>query len=210
MEINISEFTTNRLSIYLRCLASLEAAGVETVSSQQLADEFHLNSAQIRKDLAYFGEFGIRGIGYNVRMLRGELIKILGLDKTRNVGIVGAGNLGRALSSYKGFSREGFKVVALFDNNQDKIGTITSQGHKIYSIDNLKRVSKELDISICIVAVPALFAPEVISKIESAGIDAVLNFSPVQVKPSSNLIMKNVDMKIQLEALAFSLSRKSG
>ncbi len=209
MDTYISEFTTNRLSIYLRCLAKLEADGVETISSQRLADEFHLNSAQIRKDLAYFGEFGIRGLGYNVKTLRRELIEILSLDKQRNVGIIGAGNLGRALAAYKGFNREGFRIAALFDINPSKVGQMTSQGQKIYHIKELKKVAKELKIVICIVAVPADLASEVIRQVENAGIEAVLNFSPVQVKPSSTLILKNVDMKIQLEALAFSLSRKS-
>src|SRR5215210_1751530 len=118
----ISELTTNRLSVYLRCLNTLAAAGIKTVSSQALADQFNLNSAQIRKDLAYFGEFGVRGVGYFIEELRQHITKILGLDRAHRVGIVGAGNLGTALANYNGFRQSNFEVVALFDNDKGKIG----------------------------------------------------------------------------------------
>ncbi|MCA1614430.1 MAG: redox-sensing transcriptional repressor Rex [Acidobacteria bacterium] len=112
----ISELTTNRLSVYLRCLNVLADAGVQTVSSKTLAEQFQLNPAQIRKDLAYFGEFGTRGVGYSVKELREHLTKILGLDRARRVGIVGAGNLGTALANYNGFKDSNFETRALFDN----------------------------------------------------------------------------------------------
>src|ERR1700694_1880675 len=118
----ISELTTNRLSIYLRWLMALSAAVIKTISSQALAEQFHLNSAQIRKDLGYFGEFGVRGVGYFVDDLRQHITKILGLDKPHCVAIVGAGRLGEALANYKGFSRSNFTVTALFDNDRAKIG----------------------------------------------------------------------------------------
>src|SRR5713226_6380982 len=118
----ISELTTNRLSVYLRCLNELASAGIKTVSSQELAEQFNLNSAQIRKDLGYFGEFGVRGIGYFVDDLREHLTKILGLDRPHCVGIVGAGRLGTALANYHGLSKSNFAVVAMFDNDQKKIG----------------------------------------------------------------------------------------
>src|SRR5437763_2122838 len=118
----ISELTTNRLSVYLRCLNDLAAAGIKTVSSQELAEQFNLNSAQIRKDLGYFGEFGVRGIGYFVSDLREHLTKILGLDQPHRVGIVGAGRLGTALANYNGLEKSNFTVVALLDNDKDKIG----------------------------------------------------------------------------------------
>ena len=113
----ISELTTSRLSVYLRCLNTLHAAGIKTISSQALAEQFNLNSAQIRKDLGYFGEFGVRGVGYYVEDLRDHITKILGLDKPHRVGIVGAGRLGTALANYNGFGRSNFTVVALFDND---------------------------------------------------------------------------------------------
>src|SRR6187431_3717123 len=123
----VSELTTNRLSVYLRCLNELDAAGVQTISSQALAEQFHLNAAQIRKDLAYFGEFGVRGVGYYVKELKRHLRMILGLDRTVRVAILGAGNLGLALADYPGFRQEGFSIVALFDAERRKIGR-TSRG----------------------------------------------------------------------------------
>src|SRR5262249_36934295 len=118
----ISELTTARLSVYLRCLNTLHVAGIKTISSQSLAEQFNLNSAQIRKDLGYFGEFGVRGVGYYVEDLRDHITKILGLDNPHRVGIVGAGRLGTALANYNGFGRSNFTVVALFDNDRQKIG----------------------------------------------------------------------------------------
>ena len=120
----VSELTTNRLSVYLRCLTVLEAAGVKSVSSKALADEFHLNAAQIRKDLAYFGEFGTRGVGYRVKALRAHLRSILGLDRSMRVAIMGAGNLGLALADYAGFRQDGFVIAALFDSILSPIASI--------------------------------------------------------------------------------------
>src|SRR5580765_483399 len=118
----IPEMTIRRLSVYTRCLLQLEEDGVRTVSSQELADRFNLNSAQVRKDLAYFGEFGVRGIGYYVAGLKAELQRILGLDREWPVALVGFGNLGSALFHYKGFSKQGFRIVAIFDDDPAKIG----------------------------------------------------------------------------------------
>src|ERR1700760_225861 len=118
----VSELTTNRLSVYLRCLNALDGAGVRTISSQALAEQFRLNAAQIRKDLAYFGEFGVRGVGYYVRDLKRHLRQILGLDRKLRVAIIGAGNLGLALADYAGFRQEGFDISALFDNLKEKVG----------------------------------------------------------------------------------------
>src|SRR3954453_11621516 len=134
----ISELTTNRLSVYLRCLNLLAAAGIKTISSQALADQFNLNSAQIRKDLAYFGEFGVRGVGYFVEELRRHITEILGLDTAHRVGIVGAGNLGTALANYNGFRQSNFEVVALFDNDKEKIGR--GVGHAEITVYDVKRI----------------------------------------------------------------------
>src|SRR5689334_24878821 len=130
----ISELTTNRLSVYLRCLSELENAGIETVSSQTLAEQFNLNSAQIRKDLAYFGEFGVRGVGYYVKELRRHLRQILGIDRGVCVAIMGAGNLGLALADYPGFRDEGFEIVALFDVAREKVGHRSRAGVPIYDV----------------------------------------------------------------------------
>src|SRR5262245_55510161 len=130
----VSELTTNRLSVYLRCLNTLDAAGVSTISSQALAEQFHLNAAQIRKDLAYFGEFGVRGVGYYVRDLKRHLRQILGLDRNLRVAIIGAGNLGLALADYPGFRQEGFEILALFDTLSAKVGQQSRGGVPIHGI----------------------------------------------------------------------------
>src|SRR6188472_4625104 len=136
----VSELTTNRLSVYLRNLNELESAGVKTISSQALADQFHLNAAQIRKDLAYFGEFGVRGVGYYVKELRRHLRQILGLDGRVAIAIMGAGNLGLALADYPGFRDEGFEIAALFDSQREKIGQRSRAGVPIYDVRDLRKV----------------------------------------------------------------------
>ena len=178
----ISELTTNRLSVYLRCLNLLAAAGIKTISSQALADQFSLNSAQIRKDLAYFGEFGVRGVGYFVDELRQHITKILGLDRPHRVGIVGAGNLGSALANYNGFTASNFTVVALFDNDKEKINHAVGDGQiKIHDVRKLARVVREKEIDVMVIAVPARVAQRVLNQVMSAGIKAVLNFAPVRL-----------------------------
>src|SRR5687767_15519051 len=139
----VSELTTNRLSVYLRCLNTLDAAGVKTISSKALAEQFHLNAAQIRKDLAYFGEFGVRGVGYTVKELKRQLRQILGLDRRVRVAVIGAGNLGLALADYPGFRQEGFSITALFDTERTKIGHKSKTGVRILNIDDLPRIAKK-------------------------------------------------------------------
>src|ERR1044071_4429160 len=141
----ISELTTNRLSVYLRCLTQLSADGIKTISSDGLAKRFHLNSAQIRKDLAYFGEFGVRGVGYYVESLREHLTKILGLDKEHCVAIIGAGRLGTALTDYYGFTQTNFTVAALFDADPNKIGRSVGEV-EIFDIINFADVVKKDNI----------------------------------------------------------------
>jgi len=174
----VSELTTNRLSVYLRCLNVLENAGVRTISSQALAEQFHLNAAQIRKDLAYFGEFGVRGVGYYVRDLKRHLRQILGLDRKLRVGIMGAGNLGLALADYPGFRLEGFEIAALFDSQREKVGLQSRGGVPIHDIHDLKKIARRDGIRIAVIAVPAIAAQQVLNLVVAAGIKAVLNFSP--------------------------------
>src|SRR5207302_7570615 len=178
----VSELTTNRLSVYLRCLSVLEESGVKTISSQALAEQFHLNAAQIRKDLAYFGEFGVRGVGYYVRDLKRHLRKILGLDRKLRVAIIGAGNLGLALADYPGFRQEGFEIAALFDTQAAKVGEQSRGGVPIHDMRDLRKTVKRDGISIAMLAVPAAAAPEVVEQVVAAGIKAVLNFSPGTLK----------------------------
>jgi redox-sensing transcriptional repressor len=202
----VSELTTNRLSVYLRCLNVLEDAGVKTISSQALAEQFHLNAAQIRKDLAYFGEFGVRGVGYYVRDLKRYLRKILGLDRTLRVAIIGAGNLGLALADYPGFRQEGFEVSALFDTQASKVGEQSRGGVAIYDMRDLKKIVKRDGISIAMLAVPATAAGDVVDLVVGAGIKAVLNFSPGTLQVPAGVKLKSVDLTVSLESLSFFLA----
>lgn len=206
----ISELTTNRLSVYLRCLNELDAAGVETVSSKALAEQFHLNAAQIRKDLAHFGEFGVRGVGYRVRELRRHLRQILGLDRTRRVGVVGAGNLGLALADYPGFRQEGFVITALFDADPAKIGGTSRGGVPIYDVSDLPRVVRHEEITIAVIAVPAAAAQAVLDTVVASGVKAVLNFSPSPLRVPPGVKLKHVDLTVSLETLSFYLARGNG
>ena len=202
----ISELTTNRLSVYLRCLSDLEERGTRTVSSQALAEQFHLNAAQIRKDLAYFGEFGVRGVGYYVTDLKSHLRAILGLDRRLRVVIVGAGNLGLALADYSGFRQEGFEIVALFDTLRDKIGQRSRSGVPIYDIVDLRRVVKRDDIQIAVIAVPASSAQKVADMVTASGVKAILNFSLSTLQVADDVKVKSVDLTVSLESLSFFLA----
>ncbi|MCC7123829.1 MAG: redox-sensing transcriptional repressor Rex [Acidobacteria bacterium] len=203
----VSELTTNRLSIYLRCLNRLEQAGVDTISSQALAEQFHLNAAQIRKDLAYFGEFGVRGVGYYVKDLKLHLRKILGLDRKLRVAVLGAGNLGQALADYPGFGREGFEIVAMFDTAAEKIGDQSRSGVPIYDIRDLKKMARRERIDIGVMAVPAEAAQSVLDMAVAAGVKAILNFSPGAIKIPLGVKLKSVDLTVSLESLSFYLAQ---
>ncbi len=198
--------TVRRLSVYTRCLLQLEEDGVKTISSQELADRFNLNSAQVRKDLAYFGEFGVRGIGYYVSGLKAELQRILGLDREWQVALVGFGNLGSALFHYKGFARQGFRISAVFDDDPAKWGR-EIEGVAILPLRDLPRETKARNLQIGIVAVPAESAQGVIDKLAVAGIKAVLNFAPGRIKAAKDVRLKNVDLSIELETLSFYLAQ---
>ena len=206
----VSELTTNRLSVYLRCLNELDAAGVQTISSQALAEQFHLNAAQIRKDLAYFGEFGVRGVGYYVKDLRRHLRQILGLDRKLRVAIMGAGNLGLALADYPGFRQEGFEIAALFDTADEKVGQQSRGGVPIYDIHELKKVARRERLDIAVIAVPAPHAQPVVDQVVAAGIKAILNFSPGALQVPPDVKLKSVDLTVSLESLSFFLAQGDG
>lgn len=202
---SISEPTTGRLSVYLRCLTYLDSLHQGTVSSQELAERFHLNSAQIRKDLACFGEFGTRGVGYNVKRLRETLIHTLGLDRPRNVIIVGAGNLGMALADYRGFNSNGFQIMAMLDIDPDKFGRVSRSGVPVLPWDQLREVVHANTVEIGIIAVNAENAQLVHDALIEAGVRAVLNFAPVQIRLNEAVKVKSVDLRINLESLSFYL-----
>lgn len=201
----VSELTTNRLSVYLRCLNALDAAGIRTISSQALAEQFHLNAAQIRKDLAYFGEFGVRGIGYYVKELRRHLRQILGLDRGVRVAIIGAGNLGLALADYGGFRDDGFEIVALFDTLKEKIGRRSRGGVLIHDIRDFRKVARREEIGIAVIAVPGDAAQAAINTVVAAGVRAILNFSPGAFKVPRGVKLKGMDLTVSLEGLSFFL-----
>ncbi|HYR76541.1 MAG TPA: redox-sensing transcriptional repressor Rex [Pyrinomonadaceae bacterium] len=204
----ISELTTNRLSVYLRCLNELASAGIKTVSSQELAEQFNLNSAQIRKDLGYFGEFGVRGTGYFINDLREHLTKILGLDKPHHVGIVGAGRLGTALANYNGLSKSNFSVVALFDNDGEKIGQRVGPDRiPVHDVKKIAKVVRDEEIDVAVIAVPARVAQRVLNQITTAGVKAVLNFAPAPLTARLGVKVKTVDLTTSLESLSYFLAR---
>jgi redox-sensing transcriptional repressor len=206
---NISELTISRLSIYLRCVDQLVDIGVETVSSQELAKRFNLNSAQIRKDLAYFGEFGVRGVGYNVRELRQYVIEILGLDSERRLLIAGAGNLGNALCHYSGFSSGNFLVVGVLDSDPSRIGDATPAGLLVEDAERMAEIVTQRSVDIGIITTPAAAAQRVCDQMVAAGLHAILNFAPVRVRAPEDVLVKTVDLKVHLEELCFFLAHSA-
>lgn len=204
----IPEMTVRRLSVYTRCLLQLEEDGVKTISSQELAERFNLNSAQVRKDLAYFGEFGVRGIGYYVAGLKAELQRILGLDREWPVALVGFGNLGSALFHYRGFARQGFRIAAIFDADPAKCHREVD-GVPILPSRDLAREVRARSMQIAILAVPADAAQGVAEQLVAAGVKAVLNFAPARIRVPRDMRLKDVDLSIELETLSFYLA-KSG
>jgi redox-sensing transcriptional repressor len=200
---DISELTTGRLSVYLRCLTYLESIGQKTVSSHELAERFHLNSSQIRKDLACFGEFGTRGVGYDVGNLKAELVRELGIDRTRNIVIVGAGNLGMALADYRGFNSNGFHIIALLDVDPEKCGRLSRSGIACLPMEQLAEVVRDNNVEIGIIAVNTAAAQDVYDALVRAGVSAILNFAPVQLRLTNGVKVKSVDLRINLESLSF-------
>ncbi|MEQ8235346.1 MAG: redox-sensing transcriptional repressor Rex [Syntrophomonadaceae bacterium] len=201
----IPEATVIRLSIYSRQLHLLRDEGVETVSSEEIAESVGVSSAQVRKDLAYFGEFGTRGVGYRVDELLGHLTKILGLDQQWNIVIVGAGKLGSALAVYQGFRERGFAIKAVIDNDPDRVGQRLAD-LTVEPLDLLTNRVKDLGINIGIVTVPASAAQAVTDLLVDAGVGAILNFSPRVLKVPADIVLRNVDLSVNLKVLSFNLS----
>jgi len=202
-----SEAATTRLSLYLRALARCETVGKSVVSSQELAAATGCNSALVRKDLAHFGSFGIRGVGYEVRALRGRITQILGLERDLHVAIVGAGHLGTALAGYRGFSIGGFRTVALFDVDPKKVRRSAVRGVPVHLMRDLRAVARRERIDVAVLAVPVEAAQEALDQIAAAGIRAVLNFAPARLKARRAVHVRSVDLKVHLEGLAYLLAR---
>ncbi len=194
-----------RLSLYLRQLESFKRKDRRTISSKQLGESLGLTDAQVRKDFAYFGQFGHPGIGYRVDDLIGQVKKILGTDKTWNVLLVGAGNLGRALMAYRGFDQKGFKLVAVFDIDPAKVG----KKHGPFVIQPLEQLAETVakqNIRLAILAVPADSGQEVAEQLVAAGVRGLLNFAPVSITVPESVALNAVDLAVQLEQLSFQVS----
>ena len=207
--IKIPEATIIRLSVYSRYLAQCDRRGIVTISSNEIAEGVGVSSAQVRKDLAYFGEFGTRGVGYNVKDLHRHIMKILGLNQKWPLVIVGAGNLGTALSMYGGFRERGFHVVGIFDDDPNKIG-YKLNGVEVFPISKLKEVVAEGGAKIGVITVPAPAAQEVANALIESGVKALLNFAPVVLNVPPEIELRNVDLSVNLEILTFNLGYRRG
>jgi len=194
-----------RLSLYLRQLESFKRKDRRTISSKQLGESLNLTDAQVRKDLAYFGQFGNPGIGYRVDDLIAQVKKILGTDKVWNVLLVGSGNLGRALMAYKGFNAKGFRLTAVFDASPQlvnkKIGSFNVQ-----PMTELEATIQKNQIRLAMIAVPADNAQDVVDQLVAAGIRGILNFAPTSVNVPPNIALTAVDLSVQLEQLSFQVN----
>jgi len=193
-----------RLSLYNRVLYSLERNRVEKVSSKDLGERLGLNSAQVRKDLAYFGQFGVPGYGYNVAELRTRLRQVLGLDRVVRVALVGVGNLGSALLAYGGFKKQNLEMVAAFDSDPAKIGTRRG-GVPIEDYAVLTAKLQELGVDIAILAVPEEAAQEAADRIVAAGCEAIMNFVPRRLNVPEWMIVQHVDLSLEIESLSYYL-----
>lgn len=201
----IPEGTISRLFIYLREITELVNMNIRTISSAELGERANLSDAQVRKDLGYFGQFGVSGSGYDTGELKQALEKILGKDKTWNVAVVGAGHLGSALISYPGFKKHGLQVVAAFDANEKKIGKELG-GLAIQPLSELKKTVASKKISIGIVAVPAENAQEVANELINSGVECLLNFAPTSLNVPEKVKVKDVDLSRELETLSYFLA----
>jgi len=200
----ISESTIHRLSRYYRALSLLEKENFETVSSKELAKREKLTPAQVRKDLSFFGSFGTRGLGYPVEDLRKQIATILGINRVWRVALVGIGNIGSALVSYKEFIKQGFHIVKLFDNDQRKIGS-NHKGIVVSDIQNLKEELVQDKIEIVVVAVPATVAQYIVDDALKAGVKAFLNFAPINLRVPDDVYVRNENMAMELEFLSFAM-----
>jgi redox-sensing transcriptional repressor len=204
----IPKATITRLSIYYRQLELLEFDGYRMVSSEKLAWLCQVNPAQVRKDLGYFGEFGVRGVGYDVIDLQSHIKKILTVNREWNLGIIGIGNLGSALIQHQNLRDRGFRCVAAFDNDPSKIGKITTSGLKVKDISGLEQAAKELDIEIGVITTPPSAAQRVADLFLKAHVNAILNFSPTRIRVPHCCLVENIDFTVKLDILTYKLQNE--
>lgn len=205
----ISESTVRRLSHYYRVLEEVEAEGKRMISSHRLAEREGITSAQVRKDLSYFGSFGRRGLGYNVAHLREEIRAILGLGQRWKVAIVGAGNIGAALLSYRGFAAQGFDVTAVFDRDPQRVGHRLG-GHVVQDVSELAAAAARERFDIGVIATPVRSAQEVADLLVAADVRGILNFAPRKLFVPPHVALRTVDMTMEFESLSFALSQARG
>jgi redox-sensing transcriptional repressor len=207
-EGKIPEATVQRLSIYLRFVTQLHRDEVKVVSSYDLSKGCGVKAAQVRKDFAYFGELGVRGVGYYVSDLYTDLKKILGLEQVWEVALVGAGHLGAALTAYRGFEEYGFKISAIFDRYPDALPESLRAQREVHPIEQLREVVSRQKIRIAIVAVPAAAAQEVVDELIAADVKAILNFAPARLEGPPGVKIRNVDLAVDLGVLSFFVTGK--
>ena len=203
----IADSTVRRLSVYLRYLEELQARGIGTTSSDELAQHSSTTSAQVRKDLSFFGSFGKRGLGYAVPELSARIRTILGLGREWRVVIVGAGKIGSALSTYRGFKQRGFTIVGVYDKDPSKIGRRWDH-QLVRDIATLEEDAARDRPDIAVLAIPADDVQPEVDRIIRAGIKAILNFAPAQVHVPSDVTLKTVNMAMELEGLSFALTNR--
>lgn len=204
---DIPDIVIGRLPIYLRALFRLQQEGREITSSQELGERLGISSAQIRKDLSHFGEFGKQGTGYTVETLATELEHILHVDREWEVALIGVGDLGRAIAHYGGFADRGFCITYLFDNNPEKIGQKVA-GIEIRSVDDAPEVIKENGVRIAMLTTPADSAQGMADKLVEAGIKAILNYAPIVLSVPEDVRVQDIDPVIQLQRMAYYLTSK--
>ena len=203
----IADSTVRRLSAYLRFLEDFESRGLDTISSEELAQRGGTTSAQVRKDLSFFGSFGKRGLGYSVPELAGRLREILGLGREWRVIIVGAGKIGAALAQYRGFRQRGFFILAAYDANPEKVGR-SLDGIQVRDIEQLEGDVAKDQPDIAVLTVPAEVAQSVVDRVVKTGIKAILNFAPTQLQAPPDVTVKTVNMAMELEGLSFALTNR--
>ena len=205
----IPDATVRRLSLYLRFLEDFGRSGVTSVASGALAERGGATAAQVRKDLSYLGSFGKRGLGYSVSELTGVLRGVLGLDSVWRVALLGAGRIGTALFEYEPFRARGFNITTVIDNDPRKVGSILGD-IRIRSEDELECVLRDEAIDLVIVAVPAHVAQALVDRVVAAGIKAILNYAPTQLRLPDDVALRNVSMLVELESLSHALARGTG
>ncbi len=204
----IPEATVARLPVYLRALTALADSGTSTCSSEDLAVAAGVNSAKLRKDLSYLGSYGTRGVGYDVDYLRYQIAREIGVTQDWPVVIVGIGNLGHALANYSGFRSRGFRVVALLDADENRVGQ-TVAGVVVRPFEDLEEIVRDHDVAIGVIATPAVAAQDVADRMVAIGITSILNFAPAVVAVPDGVDVRKVDLSIELQILAYHEQRKA-